>query len=308
LLYRLLKIPARIAFYFYCRALTVNNKQLFRKKGPLLISANHPNGFLDAIVLSTLFKQPIYSLARGDAFANNFYSRILRSLNMLPIYRISEGVENLEHNYSTFEACIDIFKKGGIVLIFSEGESINDWHLRPLKKGTARLAMTAWSQEIPLEVLPTGISYGSFRSFGKNISIQFGEVIAKKDIEANSSSGSSILLFNSLLQERLEKLVYPTNQVPSHVPSLLKKYLLFVPSLIGYIIHYPLRLLVNGLIKKKEDDLYDSIVIGLLFILYPFYVLIISLIGLIFINIYSLLLIFLIPFTGWAHLQLKKRA
>ena len=83
---------------------------MLRKQGPLLIAANHPNSFLDAIILTSLFKNPVYSLARGDAFAGKIITKILTSLNMLPVYRVSEGVENLEHNYTTFKACQDIFR------------------------------------------------------------------------------------------------------------------------------------------------------------------------------------------------------
>ena len=57
--------------------------------------------------------------------------------------------------------------------IFSEGKCINEWHLRPLKKGTARLAISSWEENIPLEVLPVGINYSSFRRFGKNVYYQF---------------------------------------------------------------------------------------------------------------------------------------
>ena len=123
---------------------------MLEEHGPLLIAANHPNSFLDAIILSSLFKFPVYSLARGDAFANRFVTKILTSLNMLPVYRVSEGVENLENNYTTFDACQELFSQRKIVLIFSEGRCINEWHLRPLKKGTARLALTAWMHNVPL--------------------------------------------------------------------------------------------------------------------------------------------------------------
>ena len=75
----------------------------------------------------------------------------------------------MEHNYETFAACKEIFKKDGIVLIFSEGRCINEWHLRSLMKGTARLAISSWEDGIELVILPTGINYQSFNVFGKNI-------------------------------------------------------------------------------------------------------------------------------------------
>ncbi|HEY5367987.1 MAG TPA: 1-acyl-sn-glycerol-3-phosphate acyltransferase, partial [Hanamia sp.] len=152
MLYKILLLPARIAVYFYCRKIIVNNKTMLREQGPLLIAANHPNSFLDAIIIDSLFKSPVYSLARGDAFAGKFISKILASLNMLPVYRLSEGVDNLGDNFATFSACQNLFEKNRTVLIFSEGGCINEWHLRPLKKGTARLAMAAWENNIPLKV------------------------------------------------------------------------------------------------------------------------------------------------------------
>ena len=119
MLYRFLKIPARIAFYFYCRRLVVNDKNVFSSNGPLLIAANHPNSFLDAIILATLFNKPITSLVRGDVYKGKFIVKFLRALNMIPVFRISEGSENLGQNYETFLACMEIFRKNGIVKIKS---------------------------------------------------------------------------------------------------------------------------------------------------------------------------------------------
>jgi len=174
-------------------------------KGPILIASNHPNSFLDAIIMAILFKSPIHSLARGDAFNGKIITKILASLNMLPVYRVSEGVENLENNYTTFDACQNIFESGGIVLIFSEGRCINEWHLRPLKKGTARLALTAWSQNIPLRVLPLGINYSGFRTFGKILNLNFGNFITAKDLNAENTSGKAVNEFNEKLHQQLNR-------------------------------------------------------------------------------------------------------
>ena len=107
---------------------------MLNEKGPLLLACNHPNSFLDSVILNTLFEQPVWSLARGDVFKKPFYAKLLTALKILPVYRTSEGVENLSENYKTFDACIRIFKSNGIVTIYSEGKCINEWHLRPLKK------------------------------------------------------------------------------------------------------------------------------------------------------------------------------
>jgi 1-acyl-sn-glycerol-3-phosphate acyltransferase len=288
---------------------------MLRKEGSLIIASNHPNSFLDAIILATLFKSPVYSLARGDAFAGKMITKILNSFNMLPVYRVSEGVENLEQNYATFEACQDIFKKNGIVLIFSEGRCINEWHLRPLKKGTARLALAAWQQNIPLEVLPLGINYSNFRKFGKNIFLNFGNVITKEKINADFNSGIAINEFNENLKQQLLNLVFEIDKNDKEKikkyfyihQSLLKKILLFIPSLIGYIFHFPLYYLIHLLIKSKAQDHYDSIMTGLLFFIYPVYVLIFTLLAFFIThNSISFLLLILIPASALSLLHFRR--
>ncbi len=320
MLYKLLHFPAKLALLIWCRHLRINNKDFLDNKGPLLIAANHPNSFLDAILLCAIFKKPIYSLARGDAFKNNFVAKILRALKMFPVYRVSEGVENLEENYKTFDECIEVFKKNGIVLIFSEGKCINEWHLRPLKKGTARLAMTAWKQGIPLKIIPIGINYHSFTSFGKNVQLNFGEIISQENIAFKNEDayGTKIQIFNADLKLQLEKLVIQIKPVDEKLiatifekpVSTFKKILLFIPAFFAYVIHAPIYIPVQKFALKKfgKIDHYDSVVVGLLFLFYPFYLILIAfVVFLIWGSYWWLVPFFLLPFMAWSFVTLKKQ-
>ena len=318
MLYQFVKIIARAAIKFYCRDIQINKKELFKTDGPLLLAVNHPNSFLDAIILCTLFKQPIYSLARGDAFNGKWITKILVSLKILPVYRISEGAENLTDNYSTFDLCKKIFNQNGIVLIFIEGRCINEWHLRPLMKGTARLAISSWEEGIPLKVLPIGINYSSFKKFGKNIHLFLGDFITAKEINLKEGYGKAIQSFNHLAQQQLSNFVVEIEKSDKEklhkhffIPiSTLKKIILFLPSITGWILHaplyYPLRAIISK--KSKDTDHFDSIIVVLLFFIYPLYVVGITLSLFLFSSqlvFWGLLLLF--PFTAWSHLQLKKQ-
>jgi len=289
---------------------------VLQEPGPLLIAANHPNSFLDAIIVGSLFRSPVYSLARGDAFAGKFITKILRSFNMLPVYRVSEGVENLEHNYTTFDACENLFKANKIVLIFSEGRCINEWHLRPLKKGTARLALNAWENNIPLKVLPLGINYSSFRFFGKNVFLNFGSIITKNNFSNSISFGRFLNEFNENLNEQLEKLVCEVDKNDRQKAkdyfeieeALLKKVVLFIPAIIGFITGAPPYVILHFIIKDRAHDHYDSVMTGLLFFFYPLYIVAITLI--VFFttkNDFAFGLLLLLPFSAWSYLQLKKQ-
>jgi hypothetical protein len=235
---------------------------------------------------------------------------------MLPVYRVSEGVENLEQNYTTFDSCKKLFEGNKIVLIFSEGRCINEWHLRSLKKGTSRLALNAWQNNIPLKILPLGINYSSFRFFGKNVFLNFGNIISKKDFSKNVSDGKFIKEFNEKLNGQLEETVFEIDKNDREKlieyfqvkQSFIKKVFLFIPAIIGFIINAPLYFIVNLIIKNRAEDHYDSVMTAILFLFYPLYVLIITLIVFLLTrSIYSLLLLGLLPFTVWSYLQLKKQ-
>ncbi len=205
-MYQIIKFLARCALFFFCRKITVTNKDLFKIKGPLLLAANHPNSFFDAILLGALFKRPVHFLTRGDAFKKPFARKLLSILKAIPIYRLQEGKEYLSLNEPTFEKCYDILKHGGIILIFSEGLCENQWQLRPLKKGTARIAIQSWKKlnnPQDFRVLPVGINYHSFILFGKNVIIDFGEPLTKDLFENDNTEAEHVNYFNKLLYHRI---------------------------------------------------------------------------------------------------------
>lgn len=281
-----------------------------------MLAANHPNSFLDSVIINTLFEQPVWSLARGDVFKKPLYIRILTALRILPVYRTSEGVENLSENYKTFDACIDIFRKNGIITIFSEGLCVNEWHLRPLKKGTARLAMKTWEEGIPLKVLPVGINYSSFFCFGKNIFLHFGDILEARQAGYPAADGHRHQSFNNLLAGQLQQLVFeiPVNDRPLQEQRLMvrqsagKKILLFLPALCGWILHAPLYYPVKWFTFQRTRDTghYDSVLNGILLITYPFYCMLLVTAGLIAGgNCWPLTLLALLPFCAWALVQLK---
>jgi 1-acyl-sn-glycerol-3-phosphate acyltransferase len=317
--YQIVKKVARVAIKFYCRDIKINQKALLKNKGPLLLAVNHPNSFLDAIILCTLFDEPVYSLARGDAFKGKLISVFLRSLKILPVYRVSEGVENLEENYSTFSACIELFKNNDIVLIFTEGRSENEWHLRPLKKGTARLALTAWQQNIPLKILPIGLNYNSFFLFGKNVHVNIGDCIGS-DIMKNTGgeNGRQLNNITGAIQQQLQQRVYEIDSTDRQKKettfgikfSKIKTALLLLPGFAGLVLHWPFYFILKKLIEKKAalSGHFDSIIVGALLIFYPFLILFWALVAQFFLGEYRAIVIAAaLPVCGWCCMQLNRQ-
>ena len=312
--YPLIKLYARFAIKFYCTRIIVNKPEVFETKGPLLLACNHPNSFLDGMILTTLFKHPVHSLARGDAFRNKFVSRILHSIQLLPVYRTSEGVENLEHNYTTFAACQETFRKEETVLIFSEGRCINEWHLRPLKKGTARLALTAWKNQTPLTVIPTALNYSSFKRFGKEVHIFFGEALDEKRILQEPTEGKQLLGFNEALNMQLKEMVYEI--APADHEKRKKLFsirlkpsfvFLIIPAIAGFILHLPIYLpiLLFTSYRFKKSGHYDSVITSLLLLSYPFYWLLLSFLAGSYGIEWGLLMFAALPLTAWCCVRAK---
>jgi 1-acyl-sn-glycerol-3-phosphate acyltransferase len=318
MLYGFLKIIVRLAAKIFCRKIIISNRELLKEKGPLILACNHPNSFLDAVLMDILFDQPIWSLTRGDAFLNKRVEKIFYKLHMLPVYRPSEGVENLSENYKTFDACIEIFRRGGVVLIFSEGLCVNEWHLRNLKKGTARLAYKCRQENIPLKILPVGINYSSFKRFGKNIFIRFGKIFTAADFDGTLSDGAWNQVFNSHLHHELKPLVFEIEKKDSAKQrellavkvSSLMKIILAIPACTGWLLHAPLYLPVKKWVTKKYSRTVhvDSMLIALPLFLYPFYLLLLfTLLFILLKSWWTLSLFLLLPFTAWSYVQLKEQ-
>ncbi len=316
MLYSVLKVIVRLAAKIFCRKIIINNRQLLKENGPMILACNHPNSFLDAVLMDILFEQPVWSLTRGDAFLNKRVNNILFKLKMLPVYRPSEGVENLSENYKTFDSCIELFKCNAVVLIFSEGLCVNEWHLRPLKKGTARLAYKCQEENIPLKILPVGINYSSFQRFGKNLFVNFGNIFSIKEFDKNLSDGVFYQVFNTRLQNELRPLVFEIEKKDKAKQkelleikiSTITKILLAIPAVIGWLVHAPLYLPIKYWVHKKYYGTghADSMHITLSLLYYPLYLLlIVSILFFILKSWWVFLLFIILPFTAWSYVQVK---
>ena len=318
MLYSILKVIVRLAARIFCRKIIINKPELLKEKGPMILACSHPNSFLDAVLMDILFEKPIWSLTRGDAFLNKRITKLFYKLKMLPVYRPSEGVENLSENYKTFDSCIDLFKQGEIVLIFSEGICVNEWHLRPLKKGTARLAYKCQQENIPLKILPVGINYSSFKRFGKNLFVNFGTIFTANDFDRTLSDGAWNQVFNNKLEQELHPLVFEIEKKDKKKqkelleikPSLLASILLVIPAAIGWLFHAPLYLPIKYWVYKKYNDTghLDAMQIVLPLFIYPFYLLLVTFLLFFTLNSYWVfLLMIILPFTAWSYVQVKRQ-
>lgn len=273
MLYFLVKIPVRLALRIFCREIKARTPSGFNLTGPLLITANHPNSFLDAIIIASRFSRPVHFLARGDAFRKPWHNTLLRLLNMIPVYRLSEGKENLPFNKDAFHRCREILSDNGIVLIFIEGISVNSHELQPFKKGAARVAIE--NSHLPgFRVLPLAISYSSLDRLGKQVCIRTAETIEARRLLPFAEDARNMRYFNEKLFDEISGLI---DSSFSHRINRSEKYFLLVPATIGYVLHISFYTVIKNFVKQKTRGtiFYDSVLFGVLFVAYPLYLLLI---------------------------------
>jgi 1-acyl-sn-glycerol-3-phosphate acyltransferase len=211
IIYPLLKILVRLGFRFYYRKTIVSYLQQIPKTGPVLLVANHPSSFMDALLIAVFAKRPMHFLARGDAFNNRILAAAFRSFNMLPVYRISEGKENLDKNFETFDAVHEALTKNEMVLIFGEGISENNWDLRKQKKGAARIILRAWKSNTPAKnttIVPVGLTYEHFKGAGKSVVVNYGKTLHQTDFNTQTNAADFVQLFNNRMVQELQQLAY----------------------------------------------------------------------------------------------------
>ena len=184
MLYNVFYYLLRFASFLYFRKIRLYQINNIPDKNPLIICSNHGNSFLDAILIAVLQKRKLHFLARADAFNTPFKRWFLAKINMMPIYRIRDGREELKNNNVIFEKCRQILNKGGAIVIFPEGNCVVEKRLRTFKTGFVQLAFDAEIDN--LQILPVTINYSKPLSFYTEVSLDFSKPINVIDFRNQS--------------------------------------------------------------------------------------------------------------------------
>lgn len=177
MLYRILKLIVAVGIRLFYKEIKVKNRKNLNTNGPCIILANHPNTLMDAWIIGHISKQPIYFMAKATLFNSPLKQKILRSLNMIPINRKGEGNITGVANLDSFEACYKILEEGKTLVIFPEGTSYLERHLRELKTGAARIALEAEKRnngQLNLKIIPLGLNYLEAYKFRSDILVNVG--------------------------------------------------------------------------------------------------------------------------------------
>ena len=182
LLRPLLRVMLRIFF----RRIEVSGAERVPRAGPVIFVLNHPNGLIDPAFLLCLAPRRVSFLAKAPLFRMPIIGAIARAFEAIPVHRRQDAGADLRKNAETFEAARAVLVRGGTIAVFPEGASHSDPKLRPLKTGTARIALGAAAALPPnliLDIVPVGLYYRAKQTFRSVALLHFGTPFSVERID-----------------------------------------------------------------------------------------------------------------------------
>lgn len=195
---------------FY-RKITIEGKENIPTGGGHIFVSNHNNAAIDAFLMTAWINPIPYYIARADIFKKPWLGKLLRWFNLIPIYRLRDGVEISSANVSSFSRTVEVLSDEGNLLIFPEGNNSRDFHLLRLKKGLARICWQTLEvhPDLDLKLVPVGITYERLHTVGSDVLQRIDQPIPVQPLKAKHDNPQS---FNreltELVSQRIKELMF----------------------------------------------------------------------------------------------------
>jgi 1-acyl-sn-glycerol-3-phosphate acyltransferase len=216
--YNTVKYIVKLGLFFTHKKIKVYGKENIPKEGAIIFIGNHQNALLDAILIPTTTSRNIHFLTRASAFKTKIANKILRSINMIPVYRLRDGKDSMNKNIAIFEQCFEFLKDKKAVQIFAEGEHHNFRSLLPLKKGFARIILGTLQKypELEIKIIPVGINYDSHLNFPSSVSVYYGKPILANPYFNIEKPDTSYKAIKAKVSSELKKLTTHIDNLEEH--------------------------------------------------------------------------------------------
>ena len=216
--YKIIRLYVKLGLRSYFQKTLVFGLENIPKDEPILFVGNHRNGLIDPIMIATTNPRVHLFLTRASAFKNKIANILLRSINMIPIYRIRDGLDRIEKNQAIFEACHREFKKKGSVLIFPEGNHGLPRRVRQLTKGFARIAFGYFDSypNANLYIVPVGLNYSNMQEKGSAVAVYYGKAISVRDYYNTNNQKKAIDSIKEKVYHSLKELTTQIDDLENH--------------------------------------------------------------------------------------------
>ena len=216
-----------MAIKLFFNQISIQNKQIVPNTSPIIFVANHPNFFMDPLIIGSYCPRQLYFFAKSTLFNSPLKKRILTRLNLVPVYRKIDDKENMGGNVNSFNKGYKILENNGAFLIFPEGISVGKRVLGKIKTGAARIGLEAELKNdfaLNIVIIPIGLSYSDQVRFRSNIMIRFGSPIelSKFEKEYKTNEVETVKKVTLIIEKSLNNLTnyYQTDQIEDIVQGL----------------------------------------------------------------------------------------
>jgi 1-acyl-sn-glycerol-3-phosphate acyltransferase len=230
-----------IALRLFFRRIEAVNVENVPQSGAIIFVLNHPNGLVDPALVFVSLTRRVSFLAKSTLYDNPIGAFLLRTFEILPVYRrIDTGAESVK-NSSTFENCFELLGRGRCIAIFPEGISHDATKLQPIKTGAARIALGALGDsgvkdekqnaesEDRLKIMAVGLYYTSKTAFRSEALIRYGEIFDVEPVELDANGEpprEAVLALTAKIEDALRNVTLNL-ETESELDQILKAEVLF---------------------------------------------------------------------------------
>jgi len=178
---RLIGWVGRFATMLLLRRVEVAGKTRLPKGQPVLVVANHFNGFVDPLVIATALGRLPRFIAKADLSRIPVGGFLLRRAGVVFVHRqVDRG--GPVGNDDAFRECHQALVERDIVAIFPEGTTHDRSRMDPIKTGAARIAVGARAAGATgMVILPVGLTFPDKVALRSSALVQIGTPIELDD-------------------------------------------------------------------------------------------------------------------------------
>lgn len=207
--YQFLKLIVRLALrIFYPYKIYIHPERL-QFDYPAILVSNHPNTLVDPLTVAAKAQKLVFFLANAGLFKSGFGHWFFNTFYCIPVQRPQDkgGKKNIS-NEDSFSRANEHLAGGGVLYIAPEGTSEMERRLRPLKTGTARIALSTEKKnnyEVGVAIIPVGLTYYRPEICGSRMIVNVGAPIFPQQLRESYES-DPIQTVRSLTEELEQQL------------------------------------------------------------------------------------------------------
>jgi len=174
---RVLAGVASVALRLLFRSIEIEGLENLPRHRPMVVVANHFNGFVDPVLLVRgLHRLPRF-LAKATLWKVVVARPFLALAGIIPVHR-PEDHDDATGNTSTFRTCHEVLAKGAVVALFPEGTTHDRPALDRVRTGAARIALGATAAGVEgLMVVPVGLVFDDKLALRSRAAVRVGAPI-----------------------------------------------------------------------------------------------------------------------------------